>query len=170
MRIARPTGKDGSNRGIQRTRTWNVNAPRRYVTALYSNPHFLHEVFGYWSFWVGIGLEKLYTAAGLYIRAMGKKKEGEDREKSLPPEILGQAMISHGGDYAPESAYGQALLRLGSGMERMSRLQEVPSPTHHPPTLSSSTRFFTNFVSCFWIPLVADDRKCWLGGVLGVRS
>ena len=75
------------------------------------------------------GLEKLYNAAGLYIRAMGKKKEGEDREKSLPPEILGQAMIGHGGEYAPESAYGQALLRLGSGMERMSRLQEVHIPT-----------------------------------------
>ena len=67
----------------------------------------------------------MYAAAALYIRAMGKKKEGEDREKSLPQEILGQAMISHGGEYAPESAYGQALLRLGSGMERMSRLQEV---------------------------------------------
>ena len=71
------------------------------------------------------GLEKLYNAAGLYIRAMGKKKEGEDREKSLPSEILGQAMVSHGGEYAPESAYGQALLRLGAGMERMGRLQEV---------------------------------------------
>jgi hypothetical protein len=63
---------------------------------------------------------------------MGKKKEGEDREKSLPGEILGQAMIGHGGEYAPESAYGQALLRLGSGMERMSKLQEVC----HPPFLT----------------------------------
>ena len=75
-----------------------------------------------------VGLEKLYAAAGLYIRAMGKKKEGEDREKSLPGEILGQAMIGHGGEFAPESAYGQALLRLGSGMERMSRLQDVRLP------------------------------------------
>jgi hypothetical protein len=75
------------------------------------------------------GLDKLYNAAALYIRAMGKKKEGEDREKTLPPEILGQAMISHGGEYAPESAYGQGLLKLGSGMERISRLQEVP-PKH----------------------------------------
>ena len=58
---------------------------------------------------------------------MGKKKEGEDREKTLPSEILGQAMISHGGEYASESAYGQALLRLGSAMERMARLQEVSS-------------------------------------------
>lgn len=71
------------------------------------------------------GLEKLYNSAGVYIRAMGKKKEGEDREKSLPSEIFGQAMVSHGGEYAPESAYGQALLRLGAGMERMGRLQEV---------------------------------------------
>jgi hypothetical protein len=72
-----------------------------------------------------IGLEKLHSAAGLYIRAMGKKKEGEDREKTLPPEILGQAMISHGGEFAPESAYGQGLLRLGSAMERIARFQEV---------------------------------------------
>ena len=72
-----------------------------------------------------VGLDKLYTAAAVYIRAMGKKKEGEDREKNLPVEILGSAMISHGGEYAPESAYGQALLKLGSGMERMSRFQEV---------------------------------------------
>jgi hypothetical protein len=63
----------------------------------------------------------------MYIRAMGKKKEGEDREKSLPQEIFGQAMISHGGQYTSESAYGQALLRLGSTMERMARLQEVPA-------------------------------------------
>src|SRR5579859_6972674 len=72
-----------------------------------------------------LGLEKLHFAAGLYIRAMGKKKEGEDREKSLPPEILGQAMVNQGGEYASESAYGQGLLRLGSGMERIGRLQEV---------------------------------------------
>jgi hypothetical protein len=76
------------------------------------------------------GLEKLYTAAALYIRAMGKKKEGEDKEKTLPPEIFGQAMISHGGEYAPESAYGQALLKLGAGMERISRFQEVFPPNH----------------------------------------
>lgn len=63
---------------------------------------------------------------------MGKKKEGEDREKTLPQEILGQAMISHGGEYTSESAYGQALLRLGATMERMSRLQEVP-PTSPSP-------------------------------------
>ena len=56
---------------------------------------------------------------------MGKKKEGEDREKALPPEILGNAMVSHGGEYASDSAYGQALLRLGNGMERIGRLQEV---------------------------------------------
>src|SRR5271170_2910365 len=80
------------------------------------------------------GLDKLYNAAALYIRAMGKKKEGEDREKTLPPEILGQAMISHGGEYAPESAYGQGLLKLGSGMERISRLHEVPTSNPSPRT------------------------------------
>jgi len=78
-----------------------------------------------------IGLEKLYAAAGIYIRALGKKKEGEDREKSLPPEILGAAMVSHGGEYASESAYGQALLRLGSGMERIGRIQEVQFRATH---------------------------------------
>jgi hypothetical protein len=81
-----------------------------------------------------IGLEKLYNAAGLYIRALGKKKEGEDREKALPPEILGNAMVNHGGEYAPESAYGQALLRLGNGMERIGRLQEVSPFIHYPIT------------------------------------
>jgi hypothetical protein len=73
------------------------------------------------------GLEKLNAAAGIYIRALGKKKEGEDREKSLPPEIFGAAMVAHGGEYASDSAYGQALLRLGSGMERIGRIQEVVS-------------------------------------------
>lgn len=38
-------------------------------------------------------------------------------------------MVSHGGEYAPDSAYGQALLRLGSGMERIGRVQEVPFST-----------------------------------------
>lgn len=73
----------------------------------------------------------MYAAAGIYIRALGKKKEGEDREKSLPPEILGAAMVSHGGEYASESAYGQALLRLGSGMERIGRIQEVHFKAMH---------------------------------------
>ena len=69
---------------------------------------------------------------------MGKKKEGEDREKALPPEILGNAMVSHGGEYASDSAYGQALLRLGNGMERIGRLQEVI--TLHPSlSICSST-------------------------------
>jgi hypothetical protein len=71
------------------------------------------------------GLERLYAAAGIYIRSISKKKEGEDREKSLPPEILGAAMISHGSEYASESAYGQALMRIGSGMEKIGRAQEV---------------------------------------------
>jgi hypothetical protein len=124
MRIARPTSKDGSNRGIQRTRTRNVNASRRY-TQQTPNTNPLASTNRR-----DPGLEKLYNAAALYIRAMGKKKEGEDREKTLPPEILGQAMISHGGEYAPESAYGQGLLKLGSGMERISRLQEVLPPTN----------------------------------------
>ena len=92
----------------------------------------------------------MYTAAALYIRAMGKKKEGEDREKALPPEILGNAMVSHGGEYASESAYGQALLRLGSGMERIGRLQEVlPCPSH---TLQISRRAMPPvFLSLFCI-------------------
>ena len=88
-----------------------------------------------------IGLDKLYTAAALYIRAMGKKKEGEDREKALPPEILGSAMVSHGGEYASESAYGQALLRLGNGMERIGRIQEVSLILPTLPFFSSPRHF-----------------------------
>jgi hypothetical protein len=117
MMIVGSGSKNRSNGRIQRIGTGNVNASGR------SHPSPSDYEFQVDSF---VGLEKLYAAAGLYIRAMGKKKEGEDREKNLPPEILGQAMISHGGEFAPESAYGQALLRLGSGMERMSRFQEVP--------------------------------------------
>ena len=93
---------------------------------------------------------------------MGKKKEGEDREKSLPQEIFGQAMISHGGEYTSESAYGQALLRLGSTMERMARLQEVQTnpplslfplslaPLFHSARSPARPLTFTSFTCYHW--------------------
>jgi len=98
---------------------------------------------------------------------MGKKKEGEDREKTLPQEIFGQAMISHGGEYASESAYGQALLRLGSTMERMATLQEVQtnlppsSPPSFPhPSLESFTPLAANPVRSHSPLLLVSLSRC----------
>jgi hypothetical protein len=93
---------------------------------------------------------------------MGKKKEGEDKEKSLPTEIFGQAMVSHGGEYAPESAYGQALLKLGAGMERISRFQEVsPLNLSTPPILQSSDyrRMSIKLRNQHWILWNVDSCK-----------
>ena len=55
-------------------------------------------------------MEKLHKSMNLYIKAISKRNEGEDKEKSLPVGYLGRIMINHGEDFDNDSEFGQCLI------------------------------------------------------------
>lgn len=60
-------------------------------------------------------MEKLQKSMSGYIKAISKRNEGEDKEKTLPVGRLGGSMISHGEDFEENSEFGQCL--TGESME-----------------------------------------------------
>lgn len=55
-------------------------------------------------------MEKLQKSTTTYIKALSKRSEGEDREKTLPVAHLGGTMINHGEDFESDSEFGQCLI------------------------------------------------------------
>lgn len=47
-----------------------------------------------------------------YVKAISKRSEVEDKEKTLPIAYMGGTMISHGEDFEPESEFGQCLTSM----------------------------------------------------------
>lgn len=45
-----------------------------------------------------------------YVKAISKRNEGDDKEKTLPIAHLGSSMVSHGEDFDGSSEYGQSLI------------------------------------------------------------
>lgn len=43
------------------------------------------------------GLDSVHSATTVWMRAMGKKKEGQDKEKGTPLELLGVALVRDSG-------------------------------------------------------------------------
>jgi len=70
------------------------------------------------------GMDKLHKSMSLYVKHIGKKSEGEDRDK-IPLGNLGSTMISHGQDFAPESEFGTCLIQFGKANEGIARRQEA---------------------------------------------
>lgn len=70
------------------------------------------------------GTERLYQALSAYLRNLSKRREFEDKDKSTPADILGQSMSIFGDEFVSESAYGQALVRLGTANQKLARAQE----------------------------------------------
>lgn len=56
-------------------------------------------------------MDKLHKSMSLYVKHIGKKSEGEDRDK-IPLGNLGSTMIAHGQDFAPDSEFGTCLIRM----------------------------------------------------------
>jgi hypothetical protein len=54
-------------------------------------------------------MEKLHKSMTLYTKAMSKRNEGEDKEKTLPVAYLGGTMIGHGEDFESDSEFGRCL-------------------------------------------------------------
>lgn len=45
-----------------------------------------------------------------YVKSISKRKEGDDREKMLPVDVLAQAMIAHGEEFESDSLFGTCLI------------------------------------------------------------
>jgi len=55
-------------------------------------------------------MDRLHKSMSMYVKAVGKKSEGEDRDKLLPVGYLGATMVSHGHDFSPDSEFGNCLI------------------------------------------------------------
>jgi hypothetical protein len=54
-------------------------------------------------------MEKLQKSMNIYMKAISKRAEIEDKEKTLPVAHLGGTMISHGEDFELNSEFGQCM-------------------------------------------------------------
>lgn len=70
------------------------------------------------------GMEKLHSAMNTYVKSMSKRKECDDKEKMLPVDVLAQAMISHGEEFESDSLFGNCLILMGQGNEKIARVQD----------------------------------------------
>ena len=66
-------------------------------------------------------MEKLHKSMNLYVKAISKRNEGEDREKSLPVGYLGRVMVNHGEDFENDSEFGQSLISALCLLSMLSR-------------------------------------------------
>ena len=57
-------------------------------------------------------MEKLQKAMTLYVQALAKRKEADDRDKLLPVGYLGATMIGHGQDFQMDSEFGNCLISM----------------------------------------------------------
>ncbi|KAF3926096.1 Endophilin-A2 [Dactylellina cionopaga] len=71
------------------------------------------------------GMEKLHSSANTYIKSLSKRREGDDREKMIPVDIVGQSMVLHGEEFEEDSLYGQCLASFGRAHESIARVQET---------------------------------------------
>ena len=59
-------------------------------------------------------MERLHKSMTLYMKAVSKRTEVEDKEKTLPIAYLGGTMINHGDDFELDSEFGQCLISTSS--------------------------------------------------------
>ncbi|KKA21909.1 BAR domain protein [Rasamsonia emersonii CBS 393.64] len=70
------------------------------------------------------GMDRLHKSMTAYIKAISKRSEGEDKEKTLPIAHLGSCMVNHGEEFDTNSQFGQCLILCGRTHERLARMQE----------------------------------------------
>lgn len=56
-----------------------------------------------------LGVERIHKSMTAYVKAISKRNEGDDKEKTLPMAHLGGSMVTHGEDFDGNSEYGQCL-------------------------------------------------------------
>jgi len=70
------------------------------------------------------GVDRIHKSMTAYVKALSKRSEGDDKEKTLPIAHLGSSMVTHGEDFDGNSEYGQCLTMFGRTEERIARIQE----------------------------------------------
>ncbi|KXG49725.1 uncharacterized protein PGRI_056930 [Penicillium griseofulvum] len=70
------------------------------------------------------GVDRIHKSMTSYVKAISKRNEGDDKEKTLPIAHLGSSMVAHGEDFDGNSEYGQCLIMFGRTEERIARIQE----------------------------------------------
>jgi len=70
------------------------------------------------------GVDRMHKSMTAYVKAISKRSEGDDKERTLPIAHLGSSMVSHGEDFDGNSEYGQCLIMFGRTEERIARIQE----------------------------------------------
>lgn len=55
-------------------------------------------------------MEKLQKSMTTYVKALSKRNEGDDKEKTLPIGYMGSTMVNHGEDFENASEFGQCLI------------------------------------------------------------
>ncbi|KAJ5343143.1 hypothetical protein MYU51_016403 [Penicillium brevicompactum] len=70
------------------------------------------------------GVDRIHKSMTSYVKAISKRNEGDDKEKTLPIAHLGSSMVAHGEDFDGNSEYGQCLMMFGRTEERIARIQE----------------------------------------------
>lgn len=56
------------------------------------------------------GVDRIHKSMTSYVKAISKRNEGDDKEKTLPIAHLGSSMVAHGEDFDGNSEYGQCLI------------------------------------------------------------
>lgn len=51
----------------------------------------------------------MHKSMNLYVKAISKRNEGDDKEKTLPMGYLAKVMVNHGQDFDHNSDFGQCL-------------------------------------------------------------
>jgi hypothetical protein len=72
-------------------------APRLHF--IHTDPTFLY-----------LGVDRIHKSMTSYVKAISKRNEGDDKEKTLPIAHLGSSMVAHGEDFDGNSEYGQCLI------------------------------------------------------------
>lgn len=70
-------------------------------------------------------MERLQQSSTAYVKSMGRRDQGEGKEKLLPVAHLASVLVNHGDDFEPDSEFGQCLSQLGRANERIARMQET---------------------------------------------
>ncbi|OKL57721.1 hypothetical protein UA08_07119 [Talaromyces atroroseus] len=70
------------------------------------------------------GMDKMHRSMTAYVKAISKRTEGDDKEKTLPIAHLGSVMIQHGEDFDSHSEFGRSLTLTGRAHERLARVQD----------------------------------------------
>ncbi|KAF8244773.1 BAR-domain-containing protein [Wilcoxina mikolae CBS 423.85] len=86
------------------------------------------------------GMDKLHATMNTYVKSMSKRKEGDDKEKMLPVDVLAQAMIAHGEEFESDSLFGTCLIMMGQANEKVARVQDSYVQTASESWLESLER------------------------------